>query len=761
MLIQSIPLIIVGLLNILIGLVVLTRDTSKTQNRIFFLFSLSLGGWVIGIAGFLMTNEPRAALVWAKVYYSFPLLIAATMPLFARSFPLNSRIPRSWWIPILAGYIALALPLIFDSTFITRGLVYQEWGKEILLDKISYVGYSIFLLTCFGVGLVHTFIKSRRTAGLTKLQTQFFFTGFLLTSFFGVLFNLVYPFFGNYRLIWLGPLFTNAFIIATGYSIIRHRMFDIKLIIARSFAYILSLSVLAIGYGFLFFGVTTYVFNLHVTLLIQILISIATAVAALTFPTLKKFFDRQTNNLFYRDAYDAQILLDKMNKILVSNTNLESLLQNVAVLLQDEMKLSYVMFCLKTDDDPNGRLIGRGNHSTLSAKDFYFMRHVTPQMGSQIVISADSLPEERDDLKDILFKNNISVLARLTSGKAIREHKDGLGYMVMGVKRSGNPYNRQDLNLLDIVTNELAIAIQNALRFEEIQKFSQTLQKSIADATNKLRKSNEKLMALDETKDDFISMASHQMRTPLTSIKGYLSMVLEEDAGKITPMQREMLGQAFFSSQRMVYLIADLLNVSRLKTGKFLIEASPVNLADMVEQELKQLEESAASRSLTLRYDKPDSFPAIMLDETKTRQVIMNFVDNSIYYTPAGGHIEVKLIDRPSSIELRVEDDGIGVAKDEQHHLFTKFYRAGNARKARPDGTGLGLYMAKKVIAGQNGSIIFESEEGKGSTFGFVFGKARLEPTPSDGEVRKEPAAMAVRAHLTHYDQKPVAKPKI
>src|SRR6185437_3175953 len=110
---------------------------------------------------------------------------------------------------------------------------------------------------------------------------------------------------------------------------------------------------------------------------------------------------------------------------------------------------------------------------------------------------------------------------------------------------------------------------------------------------------------LDETKDDFISMASHQLRTPLTSVKGYLSMVLEEDAGKLNKMQREMLGQAFFSSQRMVYLIADLLNVSRLKTGKFIIEPAPVNLAEVVGQEIGQLKDMAASRSLTLTYEKP------------------------------------------------------------------------------------------------------------------------------------------------------------
>jgi len=141
---------------------------------------------------------------------------------------------------------------------------------------------------------------------------------------------------------------------------------------------------------------------------------------------------------------------------------------------------------------------------------------------------------------------------------------------------------------------------------------------------------------------------------------------------------------------------------------------------------LVQLQETAASRELTLSYHKPDDFPDVMLDETKTRQVIMNFVDNAIYYTPAGGHVEVQLVDTPTTIELKVVDDGIGVPKSEQPHLFTKFYRAGNARKARPDGTGLGLFMAKKVIIAEGGSLLFDSQEGKGSTFGFVFSKAKL-----------------------------------
>jgi signal transduction histidine kinase len=272
-----------------------------------------------------------------------------------------------------------------------------------------------------------------------------------------------------------------------------------------------------------------------------------------------------------------------------------------------------------------------------------------------------------------------------------------------------------------------ALSLQNAQRIAELESLNASLLEKVDIASRKLRKANERLKTMDETKDDFISMASHQLRTPLTSVKGYISMILEGDAGKITPVQRKMLQQAFFSSQQMVYLIADLLNVSRMRTGKFVIQPSPVHLARVISEELSQMKETAKLHSIKLEFKPPKDFPQLMLDETKTRQVIMNFIDNAIYYTPPEGTIDVHLLDKGPNIELRITDSGIGVPKAEQPHLFTKFYRAANARKARPDGTGLGLFMARKVIVAQGGSIIFESKEGKGSTFGFSFAKTKLE----------------------------------
>lgn len=285
-----------------------------------------------------------------------------------------------------------------------------------------------------------------------------------------------------------------------------------------------------------------------------------------------------------------------------------------------------------------------------------------------------------------------------------------VGVLVIGTQKSTAERTDTDKDLQERLGEAIGLAVDNKLLFEENQH-----------VLHKLEITNKKLQALDEAKDEFISMASHQLRTPLTSVKGYVSMVLDGDVGKVNTKQHELLQQSFTSAQRMVYLISDLLNVSRLKTGKFVIEPTDVYLPDVVEEELKQVEETAKARGVELKYDKPKTFPKVSLDDTKIRQVIMNFVDNAIYYTPKGGVIAIDLAHTATSVSYSVTDNGIGVSKSEQPHLFTKFYRAENAKKARPDGTGLGLFMAKKVIVASGGAIIFKSQEGKGSTFGFCF----------------------------------------
>jgi signal transduction histidine kinase len=305
----------------------------------------------------------------------------------------------------------------------------------------------------------------------------------------------------------------------------------------------------------------------------------------------------------------------------------------------------------------------------------------------------------------------------------VRESPSGV--LLVGLEESMPRID--DIELIEQLVETTGIALESRLLFEENQRFLKELQ--IA---------NDHLKELDASKDEFISMVSHQLRTPLTSIKGFMSMVLDGDTGQITDGQRRMLQQAFDSSQRMVYLIADLLNASRLRSGKLIIMRRPTNLPNVVTSELLQLEKAAELRKVKFSYAKPDVFPTVLLDETKIRQVVMNFLDNALYYTPPGGRVQIELKATKTTIEYSVTDTGMGVPESEQPQLFTKFYRAGNARKMRPEGTGIGIYMAKKIIVAEGGSIIFKSKEGKGSTFGFVFPREKIELKPGQEKESSE-----------------------
>ncbi len=438
---------------------------------------------------------------------------------------------------------------------------------------------------------------------------------------------------------------------------------------------------------------------------------------ALSFNAIKRTFDKISSRLFLRDFYDPQILNTEITGLLASTIDMRELLDGVFSLLDRDMKLDYSVAIISNGSLKESVIVQKGLTSSLKVSPSSLVQIFEHQEGAVIVDFIDESRGERishyvRELKD----SNVAAICELTdpNNPAARS-----GFLVFGNKRSGDPLNSTDVRTLKIITSELAVALQNSLRYEEIKLFNKTLQHEIEVATKELKRTNSKLKALDEAKDEFISMASHQLRTPLTSIKGYISMVLEGDAGEISQDQRRFLDQAFASSQRMVFLISDLLNVSRIQTGKFKLEKGRVDISKIVEDEVAQLAPAAEARHVTFHFERPDDFPVANLDETKIRQVIMNMLDNALYYTPAGGNVYASVESNSKEVIFKARDTGIGVPKEEQAHLFTKFYRADNAKEARPDGTGIGLFMAKKVVDTHKGSIIFESKEGKGSTFGF------------------------------------------
>lgn len=715
-----------SLINLLLAALILVRNPKLLVNRIFGFFAASVVIWTA--CNYLADYADIYNLLYTRLTFAAAILMAFSIYFLSNIFPSGDPLNRRRFVHIQIG-MAILIVLIALSPALVPSVIKSGEGVRLEVGPGYYL-YLLYIIQLAGFVIANFVRRYRVTNDLAQAQIRLLLAGILGYTVLVSASNLVIPLLANnWSSSKFGPVSTLVFVGFTAYAIVKHQLLDIKMVIARSLGYILaviSLSILFASIGFVVLN--RFVFEETPLSLGQQMIFVVMALAlASTLPRLKRFFDKITDRIFYRDAYDPQELLDALNEVLVSTIDIEDLLRECSDIIEQHLKVSYCLFGLPETEYAPARVFGV-HTKQFKNSDFSFITDSTPAFGRSRVMVIDNLDSNYDQLRQNLGQNNVGILARLVTGNSRRQ--DSIGYLILGNKKSGNIFNSQDIAIVTIIANEFAIALQNALRFDEIERFNLTLQQRVDEATKKLRRTNAQLRALDEAKDDFISMASHQLRTPLTSIKGYTSMVLEGDAGEITETQKKLLTQSFYSAQRMVYLIADLLNVSRIRTGKFVIEQAPVNLASLVSEELEQLKEEAASRSLTLTYKKPDHFPELLLDETKTRQVIMNFVDNAIYYTPAGGHVTVELIDKPESIEFLVQDDGIGVPKAEQPHLFTKFYRANNARKARPDGTGLGLFMAKKVIIAQGGAIIFSSHAGPGSTFGFTISKP-AKPQPN------------------------------
>jgi len=226
---------------------------------------------------------------------------------------------------------------------------------------------------------------------------------------------------------------------------------------------------------------------------------------------------------------------------------------------------------------------------------------------------------------------------------------------------------------------------------------------------------------IERMKTEFVSLAAHQLRTPLSAIKWTLRMVLDGDLGPITEEQRDFMEKTYSSNERMITLINDLLDVTRIEEGRFLYKPILTDFEPICQFVINSYKEEIEKRKLKLEFKKPEKkLPQVMLDVEKIRLAIQNLLDNAVRYTQPGGKVTVSLKHVKKEIELSVKDTGVGIPKDQQERVFTKFFRGVNAMRMATEGSGLGLFITKNIIEAHGGKIWFESEEGKGTTFYFT-----------------------------------------
>jgi PAS domain S-box len=222
---------------------------------------------------------------------------------------------------------------------------------------------------------------------------------------------------------------------------------------------------------------------------------------------------------------------------------------------------------------------------------------------------------------------------------------------------------------------------------------------------------------VDQAKTEFVSLASHQLRTPLSSVNWYAEMLLAGDGGKLNDEQTTFVKEIYTGNQRMVALVNSLLNVSRLELGTFAVEPEPTDVVQMAADVIKELQPSIISKKLKVTFEHADGIPIIQADPKLFRIVYQNLLSNAVKYTPDGGSVALKLNKTTKNLLIEVTDTGYGIPKSEQSKIFQKLFRAENVREKDTEGTGLGLYIVKSIIDHAEGKISFKSTENKGTTF--------------------------------------------
>jgi len=272
----------------------------------------------------------------------------------------------------------------------------------------------------------------------------------------------------------------------------------------------------------------------------------------------------------------------------------------------------------------------------------------------------------------------------------------------------GVVYNKRELHMRDAMGNERIVNVVSG-RIREGENIQLGCVLTFQDITREF--------VMERTKREFVSIAAHQLRTPLTGMSWTVEALLSEARGALNTAQKELVHLGLDTVHRMVDLVNDLLDVSRIEEGKFGIKAVRQPVAPIINQILQGMQKQAERKQVVLKVDIPPDLPDLDLDADKIEFAFSNLIDNAIKYTPAGGEVHVRAERKGSDVHVSVSDTGIGIPAVEFERVFTKFFRSRKAQSYHTDGSGLGLYVAKNIVEQHGGKISFTSMENKGTTF--------------------------------------------
>ena len=700
----ALPVFFVAFSCLASGLFVFLKNRRQPANLSFFLLTFSAATWLSGMALGYLSQVENLAIFWYKAlgYFSVAVL-CPTSYLF--TLAITKRLKGKRLFLAICYLIGFSFYLLnFKTDWIVSEVRKYFWGYYPIYGWLGII--SIVFALSFAILSFREYFKALKKAKspLEKTQIKYVFFG-LAGAYIGAtdfiqVFNIeLYPF---------GYLPVFFFLAVIAYSIVRYRLMEIELIIRKALIYSALVTIVSaffillilLGQFFLqrILAINLWYFIIPTALMISLIL-----------PRLENYIATLTDKIFFRKRYDYQLAIREASQAITTILKLDDLLdflkqtllktvrvKDFSLFVYQPTKGRFIEQLFEKEKEKKLKPIFIKESSSLirysqESKKPIILEEISYQITNQTVKEKEKL-KELQEIKKQMEDLKITLVIPLF----LKEKLTGL--LNLGEKLSGEAFSTTDLELLTTLANQTAIALENAQVYE-------------------------KERALSRLKSEFVSVAAHRLRTPLSIIKWALSL-LRENLKSLSAEQRDLLARATLSNEKMIALVNNLLDVARIEEGQVVYHFTPTQLVDLIEEVLADFKQALEEKKIILSFKKPrQTLSLVKIDPERMKTVLQILIENAIIYSHSKGKIILTLQLNPQNkkeVLFSIEDTGIGIPKEAQVHIFDKFFRAKNALLMETEGTGLGLFIAKAIIEKHGGRIWFKSEEGKGTTFSFV-----------------------------------------
>jgi signal transduction histidine kinase len=673
----------------LAGLSLLRKGYKNPLNRIYLLLSVSMAVFII--SGDISNNiEFPTNVSMIANFLSFPagygcaILLAQLVAYLADLKVLNHVMKIMLW-PLWAICLLGATPLVVAGVKIQSDIYAVNYGPLVWLFFFGAITAIILMVWGIVGGLIRASDPEKKKQLLTTSL------GLIVAVPMIFAFSLAIPLLtGSYSYNLFGSTPALILSISLYYSVVRYHLFDIRLAVVRSLAYILSLGII-VAFNLLIVVSASSIFTQQIFSVNQIIIGVVIlSLTLLVYDPIKNFFNKLAGEVFYRDYYGSDSFFARINKIITSTISLRGLLERIASEISATLRSEQVFFFINTS---NGHYVsaGTGGHTKLS-KDDVLRLHGMLRRKRGVVVAP--MLESDDPLYVFMSNQRIEVIVPLL-------HNDIVGYLFLG-RRRGSHYKTRDINILSTIADELVIAIQNS------------------QSVDAVRESNMLLRQIDRQKDDFVSVASHELRTPMTVIRGFINLLEREQLGPVNDSQKEVLDKMSKNTKTLIDLVNDMLDLSKLEANKLEVVISDNQVSVMINNCIEKMKLMYDSKDIKLSHYGPDLL--VKADTDKFERVVLNLLSNAYKFTSSGGSVTVSssVNSENNTATICVCDNGIGIPADAIDNLFKKFSQIDNYLQRQSGGTGLGLAICRQLVEKMGGEIHVESTVGVGSKFYFT-----------------------------------------